>query len=125
MTIEALNYISDCMDILSIPYNYSEWKGDLTFPFFVGEYTETSPLYESGLESGIFTLTGMSDTSVLELEEIKENIKEFFPPYGRTEILENGSGIAVSYDTSFPVPTGEQGLYRLQINLSIEEWKVN
>lgn len=125
MTIEALGYISDCLESLNIPYEFLEWTGDLSFPYFIGEYTELTPLYESGLEEGTFMLTGTTNQSKLTLEQFKETIRQFFPAEGRTEILSNGSGLVVSYDTAFPVPTGEQGLHRIQINLNIKEWKVN
>lgn len=125
MTIEALGYISDCLESLNIPYEFLEWTNDLSFPYFIGEYTEMTPFFESGLEEGTFMITGTTNQSKMTLEVYKEMIKEFFPPTGRSEILSSGSGIVVSYDTAFPVPTGEQGLHRLQINLNIKEWKVN
>lgn len=123
MTIEALGYINDCMESLSIPYEFIQWTKDLSFPYFVGEYTEIESIDEGGLEQGTLILTGTTDKSYLTLESIKEQLKDFFPSDGRTAILESGSGIAVSFSTAFPVPTGEQGLNRMQINLNIKEWR--
>lgn len=37
---------------------------------------------------------------------------------------QNCSCVAVFYDSAFPVPTGDGELKRIQINLSIKEWKV-
>lgn len=125
MTVEALQYINDCMESLSIPYEFMQWTKDLSFPYFVGEYTEIEPLDESGKEQGTLMLTGTTNKNYLSLESIKENIKKYFPYYGKTAILDNGSGIAVSFSTAFPVPTGEQGLFRIQINLNIQEWRCN
>lgn len=125
MTIEALQYINDCMESLSIPYEFMQWTKDLSFPYFIGEYTEVEPLDESGKEQGTLMLTGTTNTNYLSLESIKEKLKEYFPYYGRTAILDSGSGIAVSFSTAFPVPTGEQGLFRIQINLNIQEWRCN
>lgn len=125
MTIEALQYINECMEALGIPYAYMEWKSDLVFPFFVGEYSEIDSISEDGKEEGTLIVTGTTDKGYLALETTKEKLKSYFPYYGRTAILGNGSGIAVSYSSSFPVPTGEQGLERIQINLNIKEWRVN
>lgn len=123
MTTEALNYLNTCFESLSIPYEFMQWTKDLSFPFFVGEYTEVEPLDEDGREEGTLILTGTSNQSYLSLESIKESLKEYFPSVGRTAILNSGSGIAVSFSTAFPVPTGEQGLFRIQINLKIKEWR--
>lgn len=125
MTIETLQYINDCMEFLSIPYEFMQWTKDLSFPYFIGEYTEVEPLDESGKEQGTLMLTGTTNTNYLSLESIKEKLKEYFPYYGRTAILDSASGIAVSFSTAFPVPTGEQGLFRIQINLNIQEWRCN
>ena len=43
---------------------------------------------------------------------------------GNDNIISNGSGIAVFYGNAFPVPTGDGFLKRLQINLTVKEWKV-
>lgn len=124
MTIEALQYINDCMGSMSIPYEFMQWTKDLSFPYFVGEYTEIEPLDEGGMEQGTLILTGTTNKNYLTLESIKEKLKEYFPTDGRTSILDSGSGIAVSYSTAIPIPTGEQGLVRIQINLNIKEWRI-
>lgn len=124
MTIEALKYINDCMEELSIPYEFMEWTKELSFPYFIGEYTDIEPINEDGMCSATFILTGTSEQSYLMLENIKEKLKDFFTDTGITAILDSGSGIAVSYLSSFPVPTGEQGLKRIQVNLNIKEWRI-
>ena len=123
MTGEALQYLNNCFEALSIPYEFLQWSKGVTFPYFIGEYTETEPVDEDGREQGTLILTGTTDGSFLVLEALKAKIKEFFPTHGRTEILGSGSGIAVCYASSFPVITGEPGLKRLQINLNIQEWR--
>lgn len=116
--------MNESMEHLEIPYGFMKWTDDIILPFWVGEYTEIENLNEDGLDQSTFIITGLSE-SVLDLEKVKEKIKAYFPIEGRTAILENGSGIAVSYSTSIPVDSGKQGLYRLQINLNIKEWKGN
>lgn len=123
MTTEALKFINESMEQLQIPYEFIVWSSDLVFPYVVGEYTEIEPLNEDGQEETTFLLTATSNNNFMELEEIKEKLKDFFPEYGRTAILDSGSGIAVSFSTAFPVMSGEQGLFRMQINLKIKEWR--
>lgn len=125
MTIESLGYINDCLQSLNIPYQFKQWKGDKTFPFFVGEYIDITPVNEDGLEESTLLITGTTDGSYMDLMQISEMIKSYFPTYGRTEILTSGSGIAVSFDNSNPIPTMDQGFERIQINLHVKEWRVN
>lgn len=121
MTIRALKYIDSCMEEMNIPYEFLIWNGDTAFPFFIGEYSETESLTEDGKNSSTFILTGFAE-DILSLENIKKKIKSYFTDEGRTAILDDGTGIAVSYSASYLVPTGEQGLYKIQINLNVTEW---
>ena len=123
MTIEGLGFITKCFEELGIPYEYMEWTQRLSFPFFVGEYSEIESLNEDGLEEGTFILTGTTTGTYLELETVKENLKEYFGTDGLTAILDSGSGIVVAYNTSFPVPANNEGFRRIQINLNIKEWR--
>lgn len=124
MTTESLKFISESMEQLQIPYEFLVWTSDLVFPYVVGEYTEIEPFEgDDGQEETNFLLTATTNTCFMDLEEIKEKIKNFFPEDGLTAILDSGSGIAVSFSTAFPVQSGEQGLYRMQINLKIKEWR--
>ena len=123
MTIEGLGFITNCFAELGIPYEFMEWTQKVSFPFFVGEYSENEPLNEDGLEEGMFLLTGTTTNNYMELESVKEQIKNYFGHDGITAILESGSAIAISYSTAFPIPTGEDGLRRIQINLNIKEWR--
>lgn len=123
MTIEGLGFITKCIEEMGIPYEFMEWTQDVSFPFFVGEYSEIEPLTEDGLEEGTFILTGTTTGTYLELEAVKEIVKNYFGSDGLTAILDSGSGIAVSYGTSYPIPIDEQGVRRIQINLNVKEWR--
>lgn len=123
MTIEGLGFITNCFAEMGIPYEFMEWTQEVSFPFFVGEYSEIESPNEDGLEEGTFILTGVTTRSYLELEVVKEMVKNYFGKDGLTAILDSGSGIAVSYETSFPIPIDEQDIRRIQINLSIKEWR--
>lgn len=124
MSIAALNIISDSMSELKIPYCFAEWKGDVPDRYFVGEYQEVeSPTKEEdGYQETSFILTGTTRSSWLSLEKDKETIEKYFP---KSLITKDGSCVAIFYANSFVVPTGDAELKRIQINLTIKEWKVN
>lgn len=126
MSKQVLKLISDAMKSLGIAYGFGEYSGNpVIYPYFVGEYTETESVTEDGLQETTFLLTGFSRGSWLALEEAKENIENYFNKVsGKTVITANGSGVAVFYANSLIVPTGDEELKRIQINLTIKEWKV-
>lgn len=124
MTIEALEYLNNKLSEL-IPYEFMEWNSDIQFPFFVGEYTETEPMNEDGYLESTMMLTGTTNTSYLDLETEKESVMKCFPPEGTQEVLESGSGIAVSYAGAFAVPSEDETIHRIQINIRVQEWRVN
>lgn len=127
MTTDGLNFISAAMESAGIPYEFMEYTSaiDSISAYWVGEYSEAEAVTEDGLQETQFILTGTGKGSWLELEEQKEKIEQLFPAIaGRMAILDNKSGIAVFYGNAFPVPTGDGFLKRLQINLTVKEWKV-
>lgn len=125
MSIAAMNYISDLMASLSIPYAFMEWKEKPPEDYyFVGEYTEVAMTLreENGRQDTTFFLRGFTRKDWMLLEEAKEKIEQ---NAAKTAILPNGNGIAVFYDAASVVPTGDAELKSIKINLTIQEWKVN
>lgn len=123
MTIEGLGFLTKCFEEMGIPYEFMEWTQELSFPYFVGEYSEIESLNEDGLEEGTFILTGTTTGKYMELETVKETVKDYFGKEGLSEIMESGSGIAVAYLTSFPIPIDEHEIRRIQITLNVKEWR--
>lgn len=124
MSISALKFISEKLERLKIPYAFEEWTAnEVPDPYFVGEYNEveSTEREENGYQETTFILTG-TGRKWLGLEQAKEIIEKNIT---ETAILPNGNGIAVFYSNSFPVPTGDAELKRIQINLTIKEWRVN
>ncbi len=125
MSIEALEIIKAGLVSLGVNYELAAWTQAPVYPYFVGEYQETEPVTEDGLRESTFILTGFTRDSWLELEEAKEAIENYFDAIsGRTTITESGSAVVVSYANGLIVPTGDAELKKIQINLSIKEWKV-
>ena len=124
MSISALKFISEKLERLKIPYAFEEWTAnEVPDPYFVGEYNEveSTEREENGYQETTYILTG-TGRKWLGLEQAKEIIENNIT---ETAILPNGNGIAVFYSNSFPVPTGDAELKRIQINLTIKEWRVN
>lgn len=130
MSKDVLRIISSSMKALGFEYAFGEYSGnaggEIVYPYFVGEYTESEPMTEDGLYETTFLLSGFSRGSWLTLENAKERIEKYFNRVsGMPVITESGSGVVVCYAGSLSVPTGDAELKKIQINLHIKEWKVN
>lgn len=122
--MEKLKFINEQLEDIGVPYEFGEWSSDVVYPYFVGEITEEPATTEDGFEPSTMLLTGFTRGGYLDLEIMKDKIKNrFHPIHGLRGWTEKGA-IVVSYDGSFYVPTGEADLKRIQINLQIKEWKV-
>lgn len=123
--MDKLRFINEQMDILSVPYELNEWTEKVSYPYFTGEFTEVPIMNEDGSEETEVILTGFcrGKGAYMKLVSHMKKIKKHFDPiYGLRAATDSGS-IAVFFSGSFPVPTGEAELKRIQINLTIKEWK--
>ena len=121
--MDKFKFISEQMDMLAVPYEFGKWTSEVKYPYFVGEITETPTMTEDGKEESTMILTGFHRGKHIDLETVKEKIKRHFNPItGACAATDSGS-IAVFFDGSFYVPTGEADMKKIQINLKIIEWK--
>lgn len=121
----ANNYIAEKMDEIKVPYAFQVWnENPVPDIYFVGTYNEISGMEkeESGLQETTFILRGFTRGSWELLEQAKHKIEKAMC---ETAILEDGSGIAVFYESGLIVPTGDYEIKSIQINLGVKEWKVN
>jgi hypothetical protein len=127
MSKNLLKVVSDGMTELGLEYEFGEYtKEPIVYPYFVGEYTETEPMTEDGLQETTFMLSGFSRGTWLTLENAKAKIENYFNKvYGKTVMVDDGSAVAVFYGSSLIVPTGDEELKKIQINLQCKEWKVS
>ena len=124
MTSEPLKLISDGMAALGLNYAFMMWEGEPKYPYFTGEYLEEESTSEDGMQQCDFILTGITRGSWLELETAKEKIENYFLRDGRTAIAPSGNAVAVCYNNSLVIPTGDAELKRIEIHLGVKEWKV-
>lgn len=122
LTKEVLKFINDKLTDRGINYDFDEKKPPIVHPYFVGDYSDLGSSTEDGLFESEFTLNGFTRGEWLTLENAREIIEELFSDC--TTILENGSGVSISYSGCLIIPTGDSELKRIQITLNIKEWKV-
>lgn len=121
--MDKYRFIDEQMDILSVPYELNEWTDKVTYPYFTGEFTEVPTMTEDGYEETEVILTGFQRGKYIDLLDLKDRIKKHFHPICGLSANTDSGVIIVFYNGSFPVPTGEADLKRIQINLLIKEWK--
>lgn len=124
MRIATLAYIDGLMQEVGIPYAFMEWTEEVPETYFVGSYLEnpSRTLEEDGHQETTFILRGWTGGSWMNLETYKEKIEKNMM---KTAILDDGTGVAIFYESAIPVPTYKEGWKSIKINLKIQEWKVN
>lgn len=111
------------LNSIGVPYEYMRWTSVVEYPYWVGELTEVATINEDGYKEYTAMVTGTTKGSWLELEETRAKIEDHFPSvYGFRTQMDEGT-VVIFYENSFPVPTGEADLKRMQINLRIMQWK--
>jgi hypothetical protein len=121
--MSVLGIIKEKLNSIGVPYEFMRWTDPVHYPYFVGEYTEIPPIAEDGGKEATVILTGTTKGSWLELEQSRSKIEELFHPVCGLRVQVADGGVAIFYENSFPVPTGEADLKRIQINLRIKKWK--
>lgn len=129
MTTEPLSIISNAMKSLGLAYGFGVYRGNkdgrIVYPYFVGGYTENEALNEDGLQPATFMLTGFHRGTWEELEAAKAKIENYFNKvYGKTVMADDGSVVAIFYDSALTIPKEDADLKSIQINLSVQEWSV-
>ena len=121
MTIESLKYINQALSGV-VNYEFGEWNSEITYPYWVGEYSEQGALDEDGMNETTFMITGTTRGAWLDLENDKNKIKKAL--HDKIAILPNSNGLAVFFMNTLIVPVEDMELKRMQINLQIKEWEV-
>lgn len=122
--MSILKIIHEELTRIGVPYEFMRWTSKVSYPYFVGEISETEPMTGDGLQEHTLLLDGFTRGNYIDLETIKETIKKHFHPiYGLRRQTDDGYAV-LFYAGAFYVPTGEADLKRIQVTLKIKEWKV-
>ena len=121
--MDKLKFIKEQMETIAVPYEFGEWTSEVIYPYTVGEITEEPIVNEDGNEESTMILTSFHRGNYIDLETLKGKIKNHFHPICGVRSETDSGSIAVFFDGSFYVQTGEADLKKIQINLRIKEWK--
>ena len=121
----AAEYVAGMMGKLALPH--APWRYSKTpVPdlYFISDYNEvpSATAEENGMRPVTVILRGYTRQDMLSLFVAAGKIEK---SCAKTEILPDGTGIAVFYDSAMPVPTGDAQLKSIKINLNIQVWRVN
>lgn len=119
----ALGIVNVELKKIGVPYEFMRWTSTAKDRYWVGEYSETPTDTEDGYEEGTLILTGTTKDLWSVLMNDRAMIKDHFSKIGGLRKPTNAGTVVIFYDNSFPVPTGEADLKRLQVNLQIKAWK--
>lgn len=118
--VDILKFINKKITDIDIPYEYGEWTGEISYPYFVGTFSEDEYRFEDGHTSGTLTIDGWSRDSKLGLLQCADKVKEAF-----TDLVEvdGNNAFAIRYAATQEIPSGEADLFRVTITLFTDEWK--
>lgn len=126
MSEAVLKFIADLMDSLSIPYDHEEWQDTQPDRYFVGEFIEDTmtTMEEDGRQDTVLILRGFTRKEKLILARDARTIKKHLAN-NQTHTLPDGTVVAVFYEGSRFIHTGDAELKSIKTNLRIKEWSVN
>lgn len=118
--LDLLAIIDEVLEEAEIPYQFSEWKSAVQYPYFVGLYDESNSFFEDNRIEGTINIDGWSRKSFSELISVSERIKGIFSDF---RCARNNNVYWIRYNNSMPVPTGVEDLMKITITLYVTEWK--
>ena len=121
---EIMGIIAAVMDGLGLAYDYEEFAGEVSGPYWVGHYQETEPTTEDGKHEASFVITGTTGGTWIELQRAADSIRAEFPEIGgMTGVTDKGTGYAIWYASATTVPTDTAELKRIEITLNVKYWR--
>lgn len=120
--VDTLGFIADQLKKIGIPYEFGEWTGNISYPYFVGSFNETEYRFEDGYTGGVFTIDGWargSEASII-LAKASDKIKKAFEDL---RAVQEDTAFFITFGNSMPLPTGEEELHGITITLNTNEWK--
>ncbi|WP_407399686.1 hypothetical protein [Treponema sp.] len=125
MTSNGYKAIADSMSALGLNYGLLEYVADpIVYPYWVGSNSPRETDSEDGLSEDTFMLNGFTRSTLSELQADSESIESYFSRNGKFITAADGSAVIIIFSGSQMIPTGEEELKRIQVNLIIKEYGV-
>ncbi len=94
------------------------------YPYFVGEIFPQEGITEDGKKEYAMLLTGFDRSEDFTgLLDCAETIEGRFPAVSGRTFLSGGQCITAYFSGATPIPSGEEGLQKVEIKLSVKSWK--
>ena len=95
-----------------------------SYPYFVGEIFPQEGITEDGKKEYTMLLTGFDRSEdFIRLLECAEAVEGYFPTVSGRTFFEGNQCIAAYFSGATPIPSGEEGLQKMEIKLSVKSWK--
>ena len=94
--VDMLDFIAERLEQFNIPYEFNEWMSEISYPYFVGSFSETEHRAEDGYTGGVLTIDGWSKDSIAPLlkanDKIQKEFEDLILPTGKqgVEVGTNG-----------------------------------
>lgn len=120
--VSILDFINEKLEDAGIPYEFGEWTQPVSYPYFVGSFDESTFRYEDNCTTGTFLIDGWGrgQGAQLALAEASDKIKKVF---ANLQEVQDDRTFFVYFGGSTPVPSGEEGLFKITITLFTNEWE--
>lgn len=117
---DLLAFINDKMAAAGIPYEFGAWHSAVTYPYCVGNYRADDYRYEDGCTTGTLTVDVWSRDSALSAVQTADRIAELFQ---NLQEIRDDLLFFINWTGSNTIPTGEMGLFRVEVSLSVTMWR--
>lgn len=118
----VLEVVNAEMERLDIDYVYDNWDSDLVMPYCVGELNEIETFDEDNKREFTLMLSCEDNTnSYSRLFDISNTLKNTYKH--NQKILFDNSVFVIKYSNTIKIPTEDENIKRIQINLNIKVWE--
>lgn len=122
---KVLRFVAEAMEEAGVPYEFARWNSEVEYPYWVGDYIEVPNPNEDGMREVDFMLTGTTRGPWMGLEAHRAAIEAAFHPVsGRGWGFTDGTVVQGFYEASDVLPQDDMDLKRMQVDITIKEWRV-
>ena len=121
---QVLKVILAKMQEAKVNYHFEKYKTSKpSYPYYIGELFPVIVDSEDGMKQFTMVLDGFHRGTLLELLKETEKIEKAFPMVEGFQTLVGNQSIIVFFSSCQPIPSGEEQLEKVEIQLLIKTWK--